>query len=32
MIEWRKWLAEVGIYTIHELRKAGSITTYKERK
>jgi hypothetical protein len=25
----RQWLAEVGIYTIKDLRKAGSITTYK---
>lgn len=25
----RQWLAEVGIYTINDLRKAGSITTYK---
>jgi len=24
-----QWLAEVGIYTIKDLRKAGSITTYK---
>ena len=25
----RQWLAEIGIYTIHDLRNAGSITTYK---
>ena len=25
----RGWLAEVGIYTIADLRKAGAITTYK---
>lgn len=25
----RQWLAEVGIYTIKDLRRAGSITTYK---
>lgn len=25
----RQWLAEVGIYTIKDLKKAGSITTYK---
>jgi DNA transformation protein len=25
----RQWLAEIGIYTIQDLRKAGSITTYK---
>ena len=24
-----QWLAEIGIYTINDLRKAGSITTYK---
>jgi DNA transformation protein and related proteins len=25
----RQWLAEIGIYTIKDLRNAGSITTYK---
>ena len=25
----RQWLAELGIYTIRDLRSAGSITTYK---
>lgn len=25
----RQWLAEIGIYTIKDLRSAGSITTYK---
>lgn len=25
----RQWLAAVGIYTIDDLRRAGSITTYK---
>lgn len=25
----RQWLAEVGIYTIKDLRRAGSLTTYK---
>lgn len=25
----RRWLAEVGIYTITDLRRAGSVTTYK---
>jgi hypothetical protein len=25
----RQWLAELGIYTIEDLRNAGSITTYK---
>ncbi|HET6443754.1 MAG TPA: TfoX/Sxy family DNA transformation protein [candidate division Zixibacteria bacterium] len=25
----RKWLAEVGIYTVEELRTAGSIPTYE---
>ena len=25
----RQWLAEVGIYTINDLRNVGSITTYK---
>jgi DNA transformation protein len=28
----RLWLAEVGIYTIRDLRNAGSITTYKMLK
>lgn len=28
----RKWLAEVGIYTIDDLREAGSIPTYKMLK
>ena len=28
----RQWLAEVGIYTIDDLRRAGSITTYKMLK
>ena len=25
----RQWLAEIGIYTLEDLRNAGSITTYK---
>ena len=25
----RQWLAEVGIYTINDLRNVGSVTTYK---
>ena len=25
----RQWLAEIGIYTIRDLRNAGSIPTYK---
>jgi DNA transformation protein len=25
----RQWLAEIGIYTIQDLRNAGSITTYR---
>lgn len=25
----RQWLAEIGIYTIRDLRSAGSTTTYK---
>jgi DNA transformation protein and related proteins len=25
----RQWLAEIGIYTIEDLGKAGAITTYK---
>jgi DNA transformation protein len=25
----RQWLAEVGIYTINDLSRAGSITTYR---
>lgn len=25
----RQWLAEVGIYSINDLRRAGSIMTYK---
>jgi DNA transformation protein and related proteins len=25
----RQWLAEIGIYTIRDLRNAGSIATYK---
>jgi TfoX-like protein len=25
----KQWLAEIGIYTIKDLRMAGSITTYK---
>jgi DNA transformation protein and related proteins len=25
----RQWLAEIGIYTIKDLRNAGSVTTYK---
>jgi DNA transformation protein len=25
----RQWLAEIGIYTIKDLRNAGTITTYK---
>jgi len=28
----RQWLAEVGILTINDLRRAGSITTYKMLK
>ena len=28
----RQWLAEIGIYTIKDLRNAGSITTYKMLK
>ena len=25
----RQWLAEIGIYTIQDLKKAGSVTAYK---
>jgi len=28
----RQWLAELGIYTIDDLRRVGSITTYKMLK